>query len=189
MMHNLRFTYYPHPTLREKSAPIQLKDGVPPEEILDLLRRMKRVCLEYDGIGLAAQQVGIVLPVAVVGRKIRRGEKGDIGDYKLIGVVNPKILAQSDEILWREEGCLSFPGLYFEVPRPAWIVVRAWFDDVKKIEDRRLEMMDARVAYHEIDHLSGILFIDRIDDVARAKIRKELKRIAREHPEQMPIEF
>ncbi len=188
-MYQMKFTYYPHPTLRQKAEPIDFVNGRPPEEIIDLIGRMKRACVEYDGIGLASQQVGLVLPVAIVGRKIREGEVGDVGDYKLVGVVNPRIVAQSDEIVYREEGCLSFPGLYIEVPRPRWIVVRAWFDDVGKVQERRLEGMNARVAYHEIDHLGGILFIDRVDESVRARIKGKLKEIAAKYPEQVPVDL
>jgi len=206
-MAELKFTYYPHPILRNKAKPLNISDRQnPPDEIIDLISAMKKICNKYDGVGLASQQVGLVLPVAVIGIPIPtgredkfptnrennsteiRGESGNSeyenGKYRLVGIVNPKIIGASENMQFWEEGCLSFPKLYLNIKRPVDIVVRAWFDDTGKIQERILHDMAARIACHEIDHLNGIVFIDRVEPYMRLKIKSELKRIARQHPEQ-----
>ena len=172
-MHNLRFTYYPEKTLRMKASPVDF-DGEPPEDLLNLIEQMKDVCREKEGAGLSAQPVGLVLPVMVCG--VPRGG----GRYDLVGVINPKIIDKSDDTLIREEGCLSFPGLYFPVERPRKIVAEGWFDDVKRRDKRELVGMAARIFCHENDHINGILFIDRADKITRERIKPQLKKIAQE---------
>ena len=182
-MFEIKFTYYPNPILRRKSEPLPLgRDGKPDIEILKLIENMKKVCHIYNGIGLAAQQVGLVLPVAIIGIPQRDG-------YKLTGVVNPKIIEASSVKIAGEEGCLSFPKLYIQVERPKRIVVEAWFDDTKKFEKRELFDMGARVASHETDHLNGILFIDRTDEMTKIKIKPNLQKIADKYSEQEPIDI
>ena len=150
-------------------------DDKPPDEILNLLQTMKDVLTEYDGIGLAAQQVGLVKPIMVFGMPNTNG------GYKLVGVVNPSIVEQGKTTSIREEGCLSFPGLYFPVVRPQRIVVEGWFDDkdAPSLIRRALFGMAARVFCHEYDHINGILFIDRADPNTKIKIKPELQRIAK----------
>ena len=180
-MYELKFTYYPHPILRQKSEPLTFYTK-PNDDILELIENMKKVCKlpHLNGIGLAAQQVGLVLPVAIVG--IPQGDR-----YKLIGVVNPKIIEISSLTIVGEEGCLSFPKLFIPIERPKRIIVEAWFDDTKKFEKRELFDMGARVASHEIDHLNGIVFIDRTDASTKIEIKPKLQKIARDYPDQKPI--
>ena len=171
-MNQLKFTYYPDPLLRTRAKKVAFENE-PPAEMLKLLADMKQICREREGIGLAAQQVGLVLPALVFGTP--EGTDG----YKLIGVINPHIVAYTQQDLWiHEEGCLSFPGLYFPVARPTKIVVEGWFDDTEKFEQRKLSDMAARIFLHENDHINGILFIDRADERTRLKIKPELRRIA-----------
>jgi len=179
-MHEMKFTYYPNPILRTKAERIEFENE-PPDEIAELLEQMKKACKNQNGVGLAAQQVGLILPVAII------GIPDNNGGYVLTGVVNPRIVKANSQVWEKEEGCLSFPGLYLPITRPMQITIEGWFDDVRKTEERELFGMGARIASHEIDHLFGVLFIDHIDAISKIRIKSELKKIALKHPEQKPI--
>lgn len=103
------------------------------------------------GVGLAATQIGVAEQVAVI----------DIGEG-LVVLVNPRIIARRGK-LTSKEGCLSVPGIYANVERAAWVKVKALNRDGKPIEIEGSDLM-ARVLQHEIDHLNGTLFIDRVTD-------------------------
>ncbi len=173
----LKFTYYPHPLLRKKTETLVF-DNEPPAEILHLIESMKKICRLHDGVGLAAPQVGLLLPIVVIGKPLGKGQ------YELVGAVNPVIIEASLENKTAEEGCLSLPKLYLPVERPARVVLEAWFDDTLRREKREYTGMAARIVCHEVDHVQGKLFIDHVDDEIRAKAKPDLNRIASEHSEQ-----
>lgn len=165
---------YPDPTLRKRSE--EVKEITP--EIKKLIEGMKGVLAESQGIGLAAPQVGVLKRVIVVG----------VEKSPLV-LINPKILRKSKEIELGEEGCLSLPGLYLKIKRSKFIEVEALDIDGKKIHFGTRELFPkaftaerypagviiARIIQHEIDHLDGILIIDRIPFWQRWKVRKKLK--------------
>ena len=135
---------HPNPILRKKSAKIEKADEKTRRLILD----MEKTMLEFDGVGLAAPQVGKNIRLIVINTK-----DGPIA------MVNPKITRKS----WRkelgEEGCLSLPGVNRNVKRHKKI--RAVYCDAKnKKRGIKAEGLLARVIQHEIDHLNGVLFID-----------------------------
>jgi peptide deformylase len=125
--------------------------------------------MKHDrGIGLAAPQVGVSSRVFVT----------DIeGDCKRV-FVNPEIIMTSPEQTEYEEGCLSFPGLYFNVTRPAAVKVQA-FDEKGKAFTLEANDLLARVILHENDHLDGKLFIDRISPFKRERALKHYARLIR----------
>lgn len=114
-----------------------------------LLDDMYETMQKHDGVGLAAPQVGILKRVVVV----------DIGDGK-IELVNPEI-TESSGIQCGQEGCLSAPGIYGEVERPNEVTVRAQDRNGKAFEISGTELL-ARAFCHEIDHLNGELFLDKV---------------------------
>ncbi len=171
-MFDLDFKYYPDPLLRRKAEPVELVDGKPPSEILNLIEQMKHVCVKEDGIGLAAHQLGVVLPVFITAFKNGRDK------YNMVGVVNPKVLKTGGNFSMYEEGCLSFPELYIPILRASELLVEGWFDDSEKFEQRIIKGFESRIFLHETDHTDGILIIDRTDEKTRFKIKKDLKRIA-----------
>jgi peptide deformylase len=116
-----------------------------------LVDDMFRIMRAANGIGLAAPQIGILLRIIVVSPD----------GMKPTALINPKIVKAEGEIDG-EEGCLSIPGLYGDVNRPATVVVEA-LDRKGRICQFDLEGLKARVIQHEIDHLDGILFIDKVD--------------------------
>jgi peptide deformylase len=112
---------------------------------------MKEVAKLAHGIGLAAPQVGVSARVIIA----------SIGESRMTTLINPRIL-RSDGAVWGEEGCLSIPGLYGDVERAIVVEVEAMDIEGKPVK-YLLEGMAARVVQHEIDHLDGVLFIDKVD--------------------------
>ncbi|HNX60754.1 MAG TPA: peptide deformylase [Spirochaetota bacterium] len=138
-------------------------------DIPELVTEMFTVLEQAKGIGLAAPQIGISKNIIVV----------DVSHYKdgpKVGLINPVIVWDSADEQVYEEGCLSVPGLFTEVIRPGKVKVQAYSPEGKRLEFSA-DGIFARVLQHEIDHLNGILFIDRIDDAVRKEFSKELKQI------------
>jgi len=141
----LAVVHYGAPCLRRPAARI----GQITEEVQELARKMLVALEEHNGLGLAAPQVGVEKQLAVL----------DLGEGPLV-IINPKIVKREGEEVM-VEGCLSFPGLYGEVPRAAKVVVEALNLSGKKIRIKAVEMF-ARALQHEIEHLQGKLFIDLV---------------------------
>lgn len=132
------------PILRSKTK----KVAKVTKDILKLLKDMEETTIAADGLGLAAPQVNHAERVCIV----RMGEK-------LTPLINPEILFRSKDIEFAEEGCLSLPDLWLQIPRSISIVLR--YTDIKgNDQERMLEHMDARVVQHELDHLEGKLIVD-----------------------------
>ena len=124
------------------------------------------------GIGLAAPQVGVGLRLAVV--DLMPGDKP-----APIVLVNPEITAVSAELATREEGCLSIPGQYAEVTRPARVKVR--FHDAAGVrQEIEADGLLAACLQHEIDHLDGVLFVDHISALKRNMLMRKLAKAQRE---------
>jgi peptide deformylase len=138
------------PVLRSKAKEI---DGVN-KKTLTLIDNMFDTMYEEDGVGLAAPQVGILKRIAVV--DIREGNK--------ITLINPEIIAEEGKAIM-EEGCLSIPGETGDVIRAEKIKVRTLNKEGKEIEFEA-EGFEARAIQHEIDHLDGVLFVDKIVKIA-----------------------
>jgi len=132
------------PVLRKKAAPVSKFTP----QLMELLDDMIETMFEAEGIGLAAPQVGISKSVIVV-----RNEK------KILEVINPEIINGEGEEL-DIEGCLSFPGIYAEVPRFSRLAVKGLNREGKEITITAEGLM-SRVLQHEIDHLHGIVMIDK----------------------------
>jgi peptide deformylase len=143
---------YGDPVLEKKALPVaEFGEGVKllVAEMFDAMHRDR-------GIGLAAPQVGVSSRVFVTEVE---------GDGQRV-FINPEIIMTSPELTEYEEGCLSFPGLYFTVKRPAMVKVQA-FNEKGKAFTLEAEDLLARVILHEFDHLEGKLFIDRISPFKR----------------------
>jgi peptide deformylase len=115
-----------------------------------LIDRMKSVMKRANGIGIAAPQLGVSQRVCLI-----------VDGKKVIALVNP-VIKRAQGTVVAEEGCLSLPGLYGDVARNAMVEVDALDEDGRRLK-LRLEGLAARCAQHEIDHLDGVLFIDRVD--------------------------
>ena len=140
---------HPDDRLRKKSKAVSPED-LTTEEFSQLIRDMTETMKEKDGIGLAAPQIGIDKRVAVINSK-----------NGAIAFINPKIIRKSFFKDIDEEGCLSVPGKYGKVKRYRKITVR--FDDSKGKNNTIVARgLFARVIQHELDHLNGVLFIDKL---------------------------
>lgn len=133
--------------------------------IQELVQGMFDAMEKGNGLGLAAPQVGELKRIFVT----------HVPDDEMRVFINPEILATSEEQVPYEEGCLSIPGLYAEVTRPAWVTVQARNEE-GKLFTVDLSGLLARVVQHEIDHLNGILFVDRIPEKKRQRILKSYEK-------------
>ena len=139
------------------------------ETVRALLPRMFATMYHAPGIGLAAPQVGVGLAVTVI--DLMPNDKP-----APLALINPEIVAASPELATREEGCLSLPGQYAEVTRPARVTVR-YEDQTGARREIAAEGLLAACLQHEIDHLNGVLFVDHLSLLKRNII---LRRLAKE---------
>ncbi|MGB2952111.1 MAG: peptide deformylase [Gaiellaceae bacterium] len=144
---------YPDPVLRMRANEVETYD----RDLAQLVERMRGLMKDANGVGLAATQVGVLRRVFVFQRE---------EDEEPIVLVNPELVERSDETEPTDEGCLSLQGVLVPVERSTSIVVVG--RDVEGNEQRlELEGLPARVVQHEIDHLDGILILDRTTPEAR----------------------
>ena len=160
---------YGHPCLRRKSAPLT---EISPE-LKATVRKMFELMYEARGIGLAANQVGLPYRVFV----INPTADADESEEEMV-FINPKIIRRKGSET-EEEGCLSLPELYGDVPRADEIIVEAFDLDGQGFELTCSELM-ARVIQHENDHLDGVLFIDRMDESERDELGANLDELERQ---------
>jgi peptide deformylase len=159
-----------HPVLRQKCHTIDPKAITGPE-IQRLIRDMFETMAEYHGVGLAAPQVHQPIRMAIAG-----GEADEDGRPTFRVLINPEITVLNDEErLGMYEGCLSVPGMRGWVERPAAITVKA-YNEKGQQEEFSLEGFPAVVMQHECDHLDGVLYVDRIEDMTRFAYDEEANR-------------
>lgn len=158
---------YPDPVLRAKTAPVTTIDDSLQKLIDDMVETMHAA----PGVGLAANQVGVSLQVAVI-------DLGDREDGKprqpLVVLINPEILSQEGSIV-SEEGCLSLPDYTENVKRAKRVKVRAK-DRKGQPFELEAEGLMAKALQHEIDHLNGLLFIDRLSPLKKNIFKRKLKK-------------
>lgn len=158
---------YGDPVLREKSKDIMSFDDSLRALVDDLFDTMKA----YAGVGLAANQVGVAQRVIVVEVPLEDGK------MDRIVAINP-VLDQRSGKESGEEGCLSMPGIYEDIPRATQLRLRAFDVDGKPFE-RIVEDFCARAVQHEADHLDGVLFTDRVSPLKKQFLKRELDALAR----------
>ncbi|MDO4785377.1 MAG: peptide deformylase [Fretibacterium sp.] len=157
----LQIRCFPDPVLKKPAEPVECFDA----ELLDFVERMRATMRMSDGVGLAAPQVGESRRIAIVEY-----------DGRSFVLINPRLLEQRDEQTG-EEGCLSFPGIYAEVRRPAWVRVEAR-DERGELHIHEVEGFLARAFLHEMDHLDGKLFIEYLSPLKRGMIRNKMRKRA-----------
>lgn len=156
--------YLGDPILREEAAPVASVT----DEVRRLVEDMFDTMYAEEGVGLAAPQVGVPLRVIVVDPR-----EPDVVPFALI---NPRISAFSDEVERAEEGCLSIPGLKEIVERPVSVRVDALNRDGEPVVIEADDLL-ARILQHEIDHIDGILFIDRVSALKRKLLLKRWQKV------------
>jgi len=169
----LQIRHYPDPVLKVPAVPVEIFD----DSLRQLAADMAETMYAAPGVGLAAPQVGVSRRLLVIDCSARDEGPG------LLSVVNPEIL-ESDGELFDEEGCLSVPGYYANVARNERVKVR--FQDLQG-ESRTLEAegLWAVAFQHEIDHLDGILFVDRLSPLKKGMFRKKYPKILQQLEEQL----
>lgn len=161
----LPLCYYGNPALRKKCLPI--------EEINDEIRQLADDMIEtmqsFNGIGLAASQVGRLHRIFVTQVPVEEKD-GEYSDGEIRVFINPEIIEVSEEECIISEGCLSIPKIYLDISRPIKVTLRA-LDIEGKSFTETFEGLNAHCILHENDHINGVLFIDRV----RGKVRKEIE--------------
>ena len=153
----------PHPLLRAKARRVGPADA---DAVRALLPRMFAAMYAAPGIGLAAPQVGSPLRLAVV--DLMPDDKP-----APMALINPEVAAVSEALAVREEGCLSLPGQYADVSRPARIRVR-YEDETGARRELDADGLLAACLQHEIDHLGGVLFVDHLSPLKRNMLLRKL---------------
>jgi peptide deformylase len=159
---------YPHPVLRQKAECITVFD----EELQTLIRDMAETMYNAPGVGLAANQIGVPRRLVVVDRSTGEHERA------YLALINPEITAGEGSVV-DEEGCLSVIECYAKVKRFYKIHVTAQDMEGNPLEFDAEDRF-ARIIQHEVDHLLGTLFIDRLSSLKRALYKKKLKKILQE---------
>ncbi len=168
---------YGHPVLRKKGARIE---SLTPE-IKKLIADMLETMHASKGVGLAAQQVGRALQLTVIDVREAKerpsrlelgGKPADVDGFMPLVLINPEIEPLGEPVAGGE-GCLSFPEIFGEITRPESVHVKALNEMAKPVEFRGGGLL-ARVVQHEVDHLNGILFIDRMNKATKEEMRPQL---------------
>ncbi|MDX1963256.1 MAG: peptide deformylase [Pirellulales bacterium] len=159
----LEVIQYPHPALRHVSKPVKKLDA----ELRGWVEEMFSLMYAHKGIGLAANQVNLPYRLFVI------NEQGDPHKGEEFAIINP-VLSRPKGLAEAEEGCLSLPGLYAEVRRPATIVLDG-YDLRGKPLHWELDGLLARVVQHETDHLDGRLFVDRLNSTGQLRVQPFLQ--------------
>jgi len=157
----------PHPILRQKA--IKLKSIT--KEDIKIANLMMETMIKAPGVGLAANQVGILKQIVTINFEDKENNKK--ANYILF---NPSIIQYSKETVVMEEGCLSLPEQYADVVRSKEIVVK-YIDENKKTIKKQIDGYEARILQHEIDHLSGKLFVDYLSSLKRNMLIKKVKKL------------
>lgn len=169
---------YGHDVLKQKASPVEKIDA----EILELVDNMLEKVKKFDGIGLAAPQVGVSKRVVVFDvPDAPESNSGSVGEAILLSqmplvVINPEIIATNGEEFSYDEGCLSVPDIFGPVIRPSNVIMRATLLDGSTVEYECGGLL-ARCIQHELDHLDGLLFVDRMTEDARRNVEFKLFRL------------
>lgn len=156
---------YPDKRLRAPGKPV----GEMTPELGKLIDDMAETMYAAPGVGLAATQIGEAVRIFVLDLQ-QDPEEGGISGLQVF--VNPEILERREEIVW-EEGCLSFPGIHEEIHRDAWVRVRARGRDGQPFE-LEASGLHAVAIQHELDHLDGVLMVDRVSLLKRRFIHRKM---------------
>ncbi len=180
----LEIVRYGHPALRQPGKPVK---SVTPD-IRALAANMIETMRDARGVGLAAQQVGLPLRLCVLdvqqdedrpSRLWIEGRETPVGDPMPMALLNPEILKSSRQKETGTEGCLSFPEISAEIRRAHRVTVRATGLDGEPMQFE-CDGLLARAVQHELDHLQGVLFIDRMDSATKLSLRKDLEALREE---------
>ena len=161
---------YPDSLLKQRAAPVSCIGS----DVARLIEDMTETMYAAPGVGLAATQVGVSQRVIVLDVH----DEDEAPGKRLLKLINPEIVEREGTIVW-EEGCLSVPDLTAPVTRARRVLVRAWTPEEREIEVEGEELL-AVALQHEIDHLEGKLFLDRLSRLKRDLYRARRRKLARQ---------
>lgn len=164
----LEIRKYPEKILKQKTAPVLTIDGKTQMLIDDMVETMRSVC----GVGLAANQVGISQKLCIIDLSLRENKA------PLIVLINP-VIVEREGIVEADEGCLSVPGYLTSIKRAEKVYVRGVNREGKDV-GIEAEGLLARAIQHELDHLDGLLFIDRMSPIKREFFKRRYKKQMKE---------
>jgi len=156
----------PNPVLKKKCEPVDTVD----DGVRKLLDDMLETMYDAPGIGLAAPQVGVSKQILVV--DCARADE----PAQPMKIINPRIVAASEDLASYEEGCLSFPEQYADVQRPARVTVE-YLDENGAEKSLEADGLLATCIQHEMDHLEGIVFVDHLSTLKRGMIMRKLQKL------------
>ena len=157
----------PNPLLRQKS---KLLIKITKEDI-NLSKKMIKIMKKAPGVGLAANQIGVLKQIVVVNIQDKEKEI-----EKIYTLFNPKIINYSKKMVVMEEGCLSLPQQFAEIKRSQSITIRYINESNKTIEEKK-DGIEARILQHETDHLSGKLFVDYLSSLKKNILIKKVQKL------------
>lgn len=165
---------YGSQVLRNENTDVDLNDK---EGISRLLEDMKETLKMADGCGLAAPQVGVNKNLVIVDGRDLSDTYEYLQDFFRV-MINPVVLEESKETCEFSEGCLSVPGIYAEVTRPARIKVEYYNENLEKVVEE-FDRFACRMVQHELSHLEGNLFVDNVSPIRRKMIARKLQAISK----------
>lgn len=163
----------PDPILRQPTTRVEEITT----ELLQTFDAMAKLMHNFDGIGLAGPQIGLLKKIIIIDAEtIAREENLPLPSNKYIKIINPEIISISKELCKKEEGCLSVPTIYYEIERPKQISI-SYTDENGKSKTLEADGLLARCIEHELDHLDGKLFIDYLSPLKKKLISKKLQKL------------
>lgn len=167
-MTQMKLIIVPDPVLKAVAKPVDRVD----DDIRKIFDDMLETMYEAPGIGLAANQVNLLHRVIVMDTEVREGGEGK----KPVFMANPEIIWASEEPSTMEEGCLSIPGQFADVTRPAKVRVR-YLDYNNEQKEYEAAGLPAHCVQHEIDHLNGVLFVDYLSGLKRNMMIRRVQKM------------
>lgn len=161
-----------HPVLKKKGEDFSPDDP----DLPVLIEHMFETMYASQGVGLAAQQVGLAKRLFVIDATPYADEGAEAEGFRKV-FINPEILEREGEMVSFEEGCLSYPGLRESVEREESILIR-YFDENWVEREERFSGILSRIIQHEYDHNEGIVFIDRISKLRKTLLTRKLREIS-----------
>lgn len=165
---------YGSEVLRAKAEDIDLNDK---EYISNLVKDLKETLAHADGCGLAAPQIGVSKRALIVDGTGMVDVYDYLKDFKRT-MINPVIIEESEDENVYSEGCLSIPGIYGDVKRPASMTVEYYNEDGKKVTEK-FDKFACRMVQHEMSHLDGDMFVDHLAPIRKKMVAKKLLNISK----------
>lgn len=165
---------YGSDVLREKALEIDIADK---EGVGSLVQDLKDTLERADGCGLAAPQIGVSKRVVIVDGTMMTDIYPYLKDFKRT-LINPVIIEESSQTCEYNEGCLSIPGIYADVRRPSKITVEYFNENLEKVTET-FDKFACRMVQHEMSHLDGDLFVDRVAPIRKKMLLKKLTNISK----------